>query len=102
MFWVVTATTSEGTLSEDVIRAAECAPTTIIFMGLKKLSEIVGHYQSFGRGDLPVAIISNGSLDHSGVLSGTVDTILSIADEHQPKAPALLVFGEGAAYAKAV
>ncbi len=101
-FGVVTATTSEGTLSEDVIRAAECAPSTIIFMGLKKLPEIVAHYQSFGRGSLPVAIISNGSLDHVGVISGTVDTIVAIASERQPEAPALLIFGEGAAYARAI
>lgn len=101
-FSVVTATTSTGALSDDVIKAAECSPSTIIFMGLKKLPQIVAHYQSNGRGSLPVAIISNGSLDLGGVIAGTVDNIVALAEERQPEAPALLIFGEGAAYARAI
>ncbi len=96
---MLTATTAKGKLSEEVTRAAESAPTAIIFMGLNKLDEIVTAYQSEGRGDLPVAIISNGSLPHQQVVSGTVDSILKQRDYKKPAAPAILIFGEGAAFA---
>jgi uroporphyrin-III C-methyltransferase len=101
-FSVVTATTSEGTLSEDVFKAAECAPTTLFFMGLRKIAQIVEAYNEQGRGDLPVAIISNGSLPNAEVISATVGTILKEVEERKPAAPALLIFGEGAALAKTI
>lgn len=98
-FTVVTATTHEGRLSDEVLRAAEFSPTTLFFMGLGKLELIARAYQEAGRGELPVAIISKGSHDDGDVLKGTVSDIVVIAEENQPEAPALLVFGEGAAYA---
>ncbi len=98
-FMVVTATTSEGTLSEDVLKAAECAPTTLFFMGLGKLELIAKAYQENGRGDLPVAIISKGSHADGDVIKGTANDIAQIAWERKPEAPALLIFGEGAAQA---
>ncbi len=98
-FTVLTATTSEGVLSQEVIHASKHAPTAIIFMGLGKLDLVVDAYQEAGRGGLPVAIVSNGSLDHGTVVKGTVDDILEKAEEEKPAAPALLVFGEGASEA---
>ncbi|MEQ9230120.1 MAG: uroporphyrinogen-III C-methyltransferase [Cyclobacteriaceae bacterium] len=96
-FTALTATTSEGKLSEEVLSAAKYAPTAVIFMGLNKLDQIVAAYKEAGRGDLPVAIISNGSLTNAQVLASTVNEILTIKEEERPAAPALLVFGEGAA-----
>ncbi len=96
-FTALTATTSEGTISQEVYRAAKHSPTAVIFMGLNKLDQIVAAYQEAGRGNLPVAIISNGSLANAKVLASTVDEILNIKEEERPAAPALLVFGEGAA-----
>lgn len=98
-FTALTATTSEGTLSQEVITAAKHAPTAVIFMGLNKLDQIVEAYLNEGRENLPVAIISNGTLDNNRVISGKVKSILSIAEAKKPAAPALLVFGEGAANA---
>ncbi len=98
-FTVLTATTSDGVLSDEVIHAAKYAPTAIIFMGLGKLDRVVDAYQAAGRGDLPVAIVSNGSLENGKVVSGTVDDILEKAEQEKPAAPALLIFGEGASEA---
>ncbi len=100
-FSVVTATTSEGTLSEEVVQAAKFSPTTLIFMGYRKLDEIVELYKSEGREDLPVAIIGKGSLEGAKVVSGTVDTIVNKVEEDELPMPALLIFGEGARSAKA-
>lgn len=93
-FTVVTATTAQGVLSDDVLIAAEKSPTTIFFMGLSKIDQIVAAYKKYNRSNLPVAILSRGSLNDDGVLYGNVSTIEGLVKEHQPKAPALLVFGE--------
>ncbi len=93
-FTVVTATTAEGSLSNDVYFAAEKSPTTIFFMGLGKIGEIVAAYKKFNRADLPVAIVSRGSLGDDGVVFGNVSTIEQVVEDRKPKAPALLVFGE--------
>lgn len=98
-FTVVTATTKEGTLSDEVLNAAAYSPTTLFFMGLGKLDLIAAAYTANGRGDLPVAIISKGSHSDGDVIKGRVSDIVAIAEEKKPEAPALLVFGEGAAMA---
>ncbi len=98
-FSVVTATTKEGSLSEEVLNAAAYSPTTLYFMGLGKLDLIAKAYESNGRGDLPVAIISRGSHADGDVIKGTASGIVAIAKEKKPEAPALLIFGEGAALA---
>lgn len=98
-FTVVTATTSKGLLSDEVVQAAQHSPTTIIFMGLRKLDLIVAAYQQAGRGDLPVAVISQGTMNEGQVVCGTVDDIYSKVLEAKPASPALLIFGEGAAKA---
>lgn len=99
-FSVVTATTKEGILSDEVINAAKFSPTTLYFMGLGKIDLIASEYIKNERQDLPVAIISKGSHADQNVIKGTVSDILDLVAEHQPEAPALLVFGEGAKYAQ--
>ncbi|WP_115867375.1 uroporphyrinogen-III C-methyltransferase [Marinoscillum furvescens] len=98
-FTVVTATTREGKLSDEVLNAAAYAPTTLFFMGLGKLDMIAEAYVQNGRGELPVAIVSKGSHKDGEVIKGTANTIAEVAAKKQPEAPALLVFGEGAALA---
>jgi len=98
-FSILTATSADGSVSGEVRKAAKHAPTALIFMGLSKLDAVVAHYLNEGRGDLPVAIISNGSLAEEQVIAGTVDSILDEARDQKPASPALLIFGEGAAFA---
>ena len=98
-FSILTATSADGSVSGEVGKAAKHASTALIFMGLSKLDEVVAHYLNEGRGDLPVAIISNGSLAEAQVIAGTVDSILDEARDQTPASPALLIFGEGAVYA---
>lgn len=98
-FMVVTATTHEGKLNDEVLKAAEFSPMTLFFMGLGKLELIVGAYLKHGRGNMSVAILSKGSHADGRVFKGMVKDIVAISEENQPEAPALLIFGEGAAYA---
>ncbi|MFY0686761.1 MAG: uroporphyrinogen-III C-methyltransferase [Cyclobacteriaceae bacterium] len=96
-FTVVTATGADGRLTSELKAAARDAPTALIFMGLRKIQRIVAEYQFNNRGTLPVAVISNGSLLNEKVITGTVNTIADELSGSGVEAPALLVFGEGAA-----
>lgn len=93
-FWVVTATTSNGTLSADVALAASSTATGVFLMGLGKTDQICRAYQNAGKCNLPAAIISKGSLPDGEVYFGTVDTLNDIKRHHRPAAPALIVIGE--------
>ncbi|MEP1033282.1 uroporphyrinogen-III C-methyltransferase [Ekhidna sp.] len=98
-FSVLTATAADGSVTKEVSKAARHASTALIFMGLSKLGEVIAHYLKEGRGDLPVAIVSNGSHTHAQVVAGTVDSILDEIGDQRPASPALLIFGEGASNA---
>lgn len=93
-FWVITATTSAGKLSEDVNLAARSNATVVLLMGLKRLREITEVFKKENKQSLPVAIISKGSLPQGKVLSGTVNSIEEIVKKEKPTAPALIVLGE--------
>jgi len=93
-FWVITATTSSGAISRDVKLAAESSATVVLLMGLRKLGEITKIFKTVGKGDLPVAIISKGSLPDGALLLGTVDTIQHRVETVKPQAPAIIVLGQ--------
>ena len=93
-FWVITATTSEGTLSKDVALAAQSSATVVLLMGLRKIREISKVFQKAQKGDLPVAIISKGSLPDGGLILGKVNTINELVRTKKPQTPAILVLGE--------
>jgi len=93
-FWVVTATTKTGDLSNDIKLVAQSNATAVVYMGLKKLSKIVDVYTKQGKADIPIAIISNGSLPHGKIVSGRVSDIVERYENNPVPAPALLVIGQ--------
>jgi uroporphyrin-III C-methyltransferase len=93
-FWVITGTTSEGKISEDIYQAARSKATVVILMGLKKLPQIVEIFKAAGKVDLPAAIIQNGSSEDEKMVIGTINTIENAVQTEKIEAPALLVFGE--------
>ena len=56
-FWVLSATGTDGRLSEDLHIAARSNATVVILMGVKKLQQIVSIYKKYHRSTVPVAII---------------------------------------------
>jgi len=60
-FWVITGTTKDHKLSSDVELALQSTATIIILMGMKKLPEIVALFQSYDKGEKPVAVIQDGT-----------------------------------------
>lgn len=92
-FWVVTATTRRGALSREVALVSQSTATGVFLMGLGKISAIQRAYEENGKGWLPAAIVSKGSLEDNAVYFGTVNTLQEIKNNFQPEAPALIIVG---------
>lgn len=93
-FRVMTATTSENELNEDINKVVKSNETVIILMGLHKLEKIVDVYQENGKGDLPAVIVQNGTLPNEKVVSGRVQDLVSLAKQEEIGSPAIIVIGE--------
>jgi uroporphyrin-III C-methyltransferase len=93
-FWVITGTTKEHKLSEDVALAAKSSATVVILMGMSKLSQIVELFKSEGKTETPIAIIQNGTREDEKVGVGTIQTIEQIVSENQLTNPAIIIIGE--------
>lgn len=93
-FWVITGTTKQHQLSSDVALAAKSNATVVILMGMGKLAEIVSLFKKEEKGNLPVAIIQNGTTIHEKIGIGTVDSIEEVVKTNQLSNPAIIVLGE--------
>ncbi|NER12525.1 uroporphyrinogen-III C-methyltransferase [Leptobacterium flavescens] len=93
-FWVVTGTTSERKLSNDVFLAAQSTATVVILMGMSKLSQIVSIFQQEGKGECPIAIIQNGTTENEKLGIGVINSIEAVVEEKQLSSPAIIVIGE--------
>jgi uroporphyrin-III C-methyltransferase len=93
-FWVITGTTSDRNLSNDVALAAQSTATVVILMGMSKLEQIVALFQKESKGETPVAIIQNGTTPQEKIGVGTIDTIQAVVVENKLSSPAIIVIGE--------
>ncbi|MCT4698693.1 MULTISPECIES: uroporphyrinogen-III C-methyltransferase [Tenacibaculum] len=93
-FWVITGTTKEHKLSNDVALAAKSNATVVVLMGMGKLAEIVTLFKKEGKNELPVAIIQDGTTSREKVGIGTVNTILEVVNKKELSNPAIIVLGE--------
>lgn len=93
-FWVVTGTTRDHRLSNDVHIAAQSSATVVILMGMRKLHEITSIFKAEGKYDLPVAIIQHGSTPEEKYVLGTIDTIEEEVNRAAMGSPAIIVIGD--------
>jgi len=93
-FWVITGTTTQKKLSEDVRLAAQSTATVVILMGMAKLAEIVDIFSHYGKENTPVGIIQNGTTTNEKSGFGTIKSIEKVVAEKQLTAPAIIVIGE--------
>ena len=93
-FWVITGTTTQKKLSEDVRLAAQSTATVVILMGMAKLAEIVDVFSHYGKENTPVGIIQNGTTINEKSGFGTIKSIEKVVAEKQLTAPAIIVIGE--------
>lgn len=93
-FWVITGSTKEGKLSDDLKLAAKSTATVVILMGMRKLREIVQLYKNLGISETPVGVIQSGSTHSEKTGFGTMNSIMNVVAEKGLKSPAIIVVGE--------
>ncbi|MEM7379558.1 MAG: uroporphyrinogen-III C-methyltransferase [Bacteroidota bacterium] len=93
-FWVITGTTKEHKLSDDVALAAKSNATVVILMGMSKLGQITELFKKEGKSDVPVAVIQNGTWDNEQIALGNVTSILADVAHNKLKNPAIIIIGE--------
>jgi uroporphyrin-III C-methyltransferase len=93
-FWVITATTRSGELSDDLQLAVQSKATVVVLMGLNKLAEICNLYKHFGRAHLPMAVIQNGTLPDEKSVMGQVWEMPYLVAENNIGTPAVIILGE--------
>lgn len=93
-FWVLTGTTQSGSLSRDLAFAVQANTTVVILMGMGKLDEISAAYTHLGKGEIPAAIIQNGTLPDQKVGLGKVSELKELAAREDLRNPAIIVIGE--------
>lgn len=96
-FWVITGTTKQHALSNDVHLAAQSTATVVILMGLHKLNEIVSIYSNLNKSDEAISIIQNGTLANQKVVTGKISNIAALAQVSEIASPAVIVIGKVAA-----
>lgn len=96
-FWVITGTTRKGAISKDIHLAAQSSATVIILMGMTHIAEIQETFAGFGKEDIPVAIIQNGSMPEEKVGVSDVRGMCRMVKEQGLASPAVIVIGEVAA-----
>ncbi|WP_020606911.1 uroporphyrinogen-III C-methyltransferase [Spirosoma spitsbergense] len=93
-FWVITGTTRNGELSDDLKLAVQSNATIVVLMGLGKINELCAMYCQAGRGHLPMAVVQNGTRPDEQCVIGQVWTIPQLVAEQGVGAPAVLIIGE--------
>jgi len=79
----------------------ESLPTQVVLMSLNTLKEVSDTLMAEGYSpETPAAVISRGTTPFQRVVSGTLRTVASLAEEVGLAAPALLVAGEAAALSR--
>jgi uroporphyrin-III C-methyltransferase len=93
-YWVLTGTTSDRSLNNDIHVAAQTSATLIILMGMGQMPEIVDLFRRLNKEETPIAIIQNGFSSNQKHVIGTIDNILALVDESGIGNPAVIVIGE--------
>lgn len=91
--WIVTGTKKDGSLSEDLRLAIKSKATVVIYMGMRKLSEIARVFTEEGYADMPAAIIQHASLPKQKMGKGLVKDLEQIAEENKLTHPSIIVIG---------
>ncbi|GAC1531737.1 MAG: uroporphyrinogen-III C-methyltransferase [Sediminibacterium sp.] len=93
-FWVTTGTTRSGNISPDLLLAAQSSATVIILMAMSKLEEIMDLFTKYGKSEIPVAIIQNGTTDKEKIVIGKVKDIFFRSQYAGISNPAIIMVGE--------
>ncbi|MES9940699.1 MAG: siroheme synthase CysG [Candidatus Thiodiazotropha sp. 6PLUC2] len=90
----VTGHLKDGSMNLNWDMLAQPSQTLVFYMGLVGLPVICRELQSHGvAGDMPIALIQQGTTHLQRVFTGTLDNILQIVEQERPKPPTLIIVG---------
>ena len=92
-FWVMTGTKKDGALSEDLRLAIKSRATVVIYMGMKKLAQIVRVFEEENAGELPAMVLQHATLANKKVVKGTISAMPALVEAAQITHPALIIVG---------
>ena len=93
-FWVITGTTKEHKLSDDMRLAAKSNATVVVLMGMSKLAQIVELFEKEGKSKTPIAIIQNGTRKDEKIGVATITSIEKEVERQELTNPAIIIIGE--------
>ena len=91
--WVLTGMKSDGTVASDLSLAVQSNSTVVIYMGMRKLSEIARRYVMHGKGDTPAAIVQDATKPGSRRVRCAVRDLAKCSREANMRSPAIIVIG---------
>jgi uroporphyrin-III C-methyltransferase len=92
--WIITGTKKDGSLSNDLKSAMNSSATVVIYMGMKKLTEIANLYVRGGLGSTPAAIIQYATLPHQKHVLCDVKDLAEASIREGLTNPAIIVIGD--------
>jgi len=93
-FWAIKGIDDNGEISQDIYSAVNYGGTVVVLMGIEKLAEIAEVFINSGKGRLPAAVISNGSMPDEKIVVGVANTIAEAVEDSKIESPVLIIFGE--------
>lgn len=92
-FWVMTGTKKDGSLTNDLKLAMLSKATVVIYMGVKKLPDIVRVYCDQGMEKMPAVIIQHATLPHRKIAKGFICDLPELAAAQHITHPAIIIIG---------
>ena len=90
----VTGHLKDGSIDLDWPSLARENQTLVFYMGLVGLAKICEKLIEFGLdGEMPIALVQQGTTRHQKVLTGTLLTMASVVAQHEVQAPTLIIVG---------
>lgn len=93
-FWAITATKSDGQLSDDIEISSLSNATKVILMGTKKIKEIQAVFINNKQKDTPVAFLENASMPKERLITTSVKEMHQSAIDNKLTSPALIIIGD--------
>ncbi|MCG7981716.1 MAG: siroheme synthase CysG [Candidatus Thiodiazotropha lotti] len=90
----VTGHLKDGSMNLNWDMLAQPNQTVVFYMGLVGLPVICRELQAHGvSGDMPIALIQQGTTHMQRVFTGTLENILETVERERPKPPTLIIVG---------
>lgn len=92
--WITTGHTCDGSVSDDIVLAAQSSATVVIFMGMTHLEEIIHTFKTHKPDHHPVAVVQHGTLPNERHLVSDLKHVVQDVADANLGSPALIILGD--------